>query len=207
MWIDSGAFLVAFAIYPHVQRKNVDRLNLPFELFTGMVQIGTVPDEDSPDAPPAPDRAAQMKAARDAVLDAMKEWEAASYRRGFDEGWKACNDGWLKMLNEATQKREAAATEVPAEVPNGEFGGESRVSQARASDVVLNIIKERPGLRGIEIVKATGGAGPAIHERTVRTALHRMKRDKLIKVLDGRWYAADHDLEGVNPGDGGENDG
>lgn len=167
-------------------------------------------DEASPPSKPTPDRAALQKAARDAVFDAMKEWESKSYSRGFHEGWEACNERWLKMLNEATQQTQANALATTAEVATQaserEFGTETRATQARASDVVLTIIKERPGLRGIEIVKAAAETGPAIHERTVRTALHRM-RDRLIRNLEGRWYATNAGLENSGAGQGGENDG
>ncbi len=165
------------------------------------------------DAPPSPstppDRAAIQKAARDAVIEAMREWEAASYRRGFDEGWKACNDHWLKLLSEATQKTQAGAlttTTEAAHVAGLDFGNEVRASPAKASDAVMSIIRDRPGLRGIEIVKAAAEVGQAIHERTVRTALHRMKRDRLIRNLEGRWFAADHDPDTLDSRDRVEND-
>lgn len=187
----------------------MDRRNPALELFPGIVQSDIVTDDASPSPPTPPDRVALQKAARDVVFDAMKEWEAASHRRGFDEGWKACNDHWLKLLNEATQKTQAGAlttTTEAAQVAALDFENDVRGGHAKASDAVMSIIRDRPGLRGIEIVKAAADVGQAIHERTVRTALHRMKRDGLIKNLEGRWFATGRDPDGPNSGDGGEND-
>ena len=167
-------------------------------------------DDASPSPPTPPDRVALQKAARDAVIEAMREWEAASHRRGFGEGWAACNDHWLKLLNEATQKTQAGALTITNEAVHVAalgFGTEVRAGYVKASDAVMNIVRGRPGLRGIEIVKAAAEVGQAIHERTVRTALHRMKRGGLIKILEGRWFAADRDPDGLIAGDGGENDG
>lgn len=185
----------------------MDHSNPGLELFLGIVQDGMVTDESPP---PPPDRVALQKAARDVVIEAMKDLEAKSYNRGFYEGWEACNERWRQMLNEATQQTQAtalAASEGAASQANERaFLGEARQGQAKASDVVLGIIKERPGLRGIEIVNAAGESGQAIHERTVRTALHRMKRDGRIKNLGGRWFTADAAADADAGSDGDEND-
>ena len=45
-----------------------------------------------------------------------------------------------------------------------------------------------PGLRGVEIVDAAAAAGKPLKERTVRTALHRLKTSKKLKSFEERWY-------------------
>ncbi len=50
---------------------------------------------------------------------------------------------------------------------------------------VLEVIREHPGLRGMEVVKALNGS---VEERTVRTALHRLKRRNAIMQREGAWH-------------------
>lgn len=52
---------------------------------------------------------------------------------------------------------------------------------------VLEQIKKSPGLTGAEIVEALEKEGTPVKERTVRTALHRL-RAKFIKQQDERWF-------------------
>lgn len=49
---------------------------------------------------------------------------------------------------------------------------------------VLSAIKQRPGMRGVEVVALIG----TLQERTVRTALHRLKMAGDIRTDNGRWF-------------------
>ncbi|HVZ28580.1 MAG TPA: hypothetical protein VG798_08005 [Rhizomicrobium sp.] len=53
---------------------------------------------------------------------------------------------------------------------------------------VLHMIETKPGLRGAEIVEALKWAGTPVHERTVRTALWRLKQAQKIVKRAGQWY-------------------
>jgi len=49
-------------------------------------------------------------------------------------------------------------------------------------------VNAAPGRKGVEVVKAVQLIEPSIPERTVRTALRRLKMHKRIWQRDGRWY-------------------
>lgn len=52
---------------------------------------------------------------------------------------------------------------------------------------VLTQIQATPGLTGVELVTVLADAGTPVHERTVRTSLHRL-RGKFISQTEERWY-------------------
>lgn len=57
---------------------------------------------------------------------------------------------------------------------------------------VLECIQNSPGLRGVEVVQRLSGENP-VHERTVRTAIARLKRDgKITQHESGGWFANTH---------------
>jgi hypothetical protein len=58
-----------------------------------------------------------------------------------------------------------------------------------AQDLVLNMIKTVPGQRGSQIVSRLAQAGTPVEERTVRTALWRLKKRNLIEQRGVEWYA------------------
>jgi len=162
---------------------------------------------------PENERDAEQKAARAAALDALHEWERKTFRQGFDAGWEACNERWRKMLQEATQQVEATAAVAPTTAQPGHdanqriyLGDDARPAARKAADVVFDVIRSNPGIRGVDIVRATGERGPPLLERTVRTALYRMKRDGLVKNLEARWFAADAAPETGSDDEGGEDD-
>ncbi|MEH2564684.1 hypothetical protein [Bradyrhizobium sp. AZCC 2289] len=132
----------------------------------------------------------------DAVAKAYAELAAAigNYadkvrRRGWSQGW---DTGWAtgrKRLLEEFQSRSADKPSAPSAPP----APPAKVDAPRmtllgttgtASTNVLNYIERFPGQRGVEIAAALGVAFP---ERTVRTALHRLRNTK-IKIVNGRWY-------------------
>jgi hypothetical protein len=61
----------------------------------------------------------------------------------------------------------------------------------RAADVVYDIIADKPGLKGHEIVAETEARGTPINERTVRTALFRLKRARAIRAIENGWHVID----------------
>jgi hypothetical protein len=50
---------------------------------------------------------------------------------------------------------------------------------------VLTTIRQHPGMRGVDVVKALDGE---VEERTVRTALHRLRRGNAIVQKEGKWH-------------------
>jgi hypothetical protein len=57
----------------------------------------------------------------------------------------------------------------------------------------------------VEIVQTAASLGRPLLERTVRTALYRMKRSGQVRNLGGRWFAADAAPE-AQADDGGDDD-
>lgn len=193
-----------FAIFPTNEVRLVDRGEWGVELSTEVGECAGVSDESSP----APDRAAAQAEARRAAIEAINSLEEAALRRGFDAGflagWEAGQKRIREMMAEAApQAAMTAAVEAkgPPALPEG-----PTVPTVRAADVVSDIIRSNPGIRGVDIVKAAEDAGHPTLERTVRTALYRMKRDGQIKNLDGKWFAADAVPDEAGSNDGGEND-
>jgi hypothetical protein len=70
---------------------------------------------------------------------------------------------------------------------NGAHRGTPRSNSGQAR--VLRIIQQFPGSRGFQIVVRSAETGRAINERTVRTALARLKKRGNIEMReDGGWY-------------------
>jgi hypothetical protein len=71
---------------------------------------------------------------------------------------------------------------------NGKQRGTPRSNSGQAR--VLRIIQQHPGSRGFQIVVRSAETGRAINERTVRTALARLKKRGNIEMHDdGGWHA------------------
>lgn len=164
----------------------------------------------SEDTPEPRDYAAEMADARRIALESMKALEQAAWAHGFHQGFKAGWDAGRKRFQEAMEQMSAQpagsvhVSAQPVDLPS--FPTEPTPPTVRAADVVLKIIKDHPGIRGVDIVKATIAAGVPLLERTTRTALYRMKRDKQIQNLDGRWFTTEPAPEGDANNDGDEND-
>lgn len=66
-------------------------------------------------------------------------------------------------------------------------------TNSNAQDEVLSYIQTHPGLRGVEIADAFDDRP----ERTIRTALHRLKKTTppKIQIVEGKWFAVHCDRE------------
>lgn len=137
-------------------------------------------------------------ATKDVLKDAQQRHEDAVWNagwvHGYDQGW---NDGYqraIHALREAAFLRSAppnvGATE-PTPLPR-EAAPEADAPSA--NEIILNLIAKFPGLRGFELVEATESAGTPVKERTVRTALYRLKNSGKIFSNDERWYPAGYIL-------------
>lgn len=84
---------------------------------------------------------------------------------------------------------EAMATRMRSLGPLSVEDDDERANET-AADVVMGILAVEPGLRGHEIAERAASRVPPVKERTVRTALFRLKNKFLLKILDDRWYLA-----------------
>ncbi|MBR0973664.1 hypothetical protein [Bradyrhizobium japonicum] len=127
-------------------------------------------------------------------LDAfISEIEAAAYQRGVDDTWAKVRERAEKLQREMAQfllqHDEDAITDEPEGAEESAhdpdfFDGSSEPREGSDQAKVLGVIRLQPGLRGTDIVKALGGN---VHERTVRTSLHRLKRRGAIMKAGETW--------------------
>lgn len=128
------------------------------------------------------------------VASFISQIEAEAYRRGFNDALRAVS-GAVKRLRPSTSGH-ATEHEIEPIPPKVNSNPQLPLDRARPlrlrenSDQmrVFRTIRENPGLRGIEIVRAIETAGHTIHERTVRTALSRLKRADMIEQQEDKWY-------------------
>lgn len=115
----------------------------------------------------------------------IAEIEQRSYRRGWD-------DAIRHIVNAAK-----------VTLPDGEAprAASRRRREGSGQQVLVDIIRERPGLGGVELVAASEQRGTPIKERTLRTALIRLKRGGEIINRNGKWYVpgAEPKEEAVGP--------
>src|SRR5450432_268767 len=64
----------------------------------------------------------------------------------------------------------------------------SRGRPEKAISLVRSEIFGDPGLRGVDIVKSLANKGTPIVDRTVRSALRRLKKGRVIWQRNGKWY-------------------
>lgn len=166
--------------------------------------------------PPLPDPPWPLTEARDKVIEAfnslfylMRCLESSAWRDGHSRGWSGHHE-WVqeqfKKIQEEVAAEAAAAAEqakttaeamkaaaVTHDLGHGVLRTPHHDSETRATiskpaaDVVYEVIEQHPGLTGVEIVRHLQKVGTPINERTIRTALFRLKVDKIASVK-GRWY-------------------
>jgi hypothetical protein len=143
------------------------------------------------------------------LMEALTAYSDAIRRRAGFRGWEAGYDYGVKSTNEhilnALKGQTIIPKESPGQVPNL-LRTQSSTAAATSSldtvltsepptanELVLAFITDNPGKRGMEIASHFEKTAVSIPERTVRTALHRLKNltPPKIKIVDGRWYAAE----------------
>jgi transposase len=105
------------------------------------------------------------------------EIAAEAYTKGWNEAISAIMAGVRQVGRKNTISQSEAAT-APAK---------RRPRKGSDAMKVLEQIIKKPGLTGAGIVSALENAGTPVHERTVRTALHRL-RGKFIEQREEAWY-------------------
>ena len=88
-----------------------------------------------------------------------------------------------KRLKKGRRKRKSARrkTRKRARVP---VKRKRRLREGSDQMKVYRLIQSRHGMRGAEIAQAVS----PVNERTVRTALNRLKKHEFIEQKEGRWY-------------------
>jgi hypothetical protein len=133
--------------------------------------------------PPPPAEKSPLEQTREDVWQAMARNERVCFDMGYDAGFNAGWDAAMRRFTAAMENKPEPEPENAMRLPEHKGVADADLS---AKDKVLALVKDKPGLRGVEIVEAVG-----LHERTVRTALHRLKTSGQIKTEDNKWYAVE----------------
>jgi hypothetical protein len=138
-----------------------------------------------------------MTNAKDEIARLVQAAEEAAYQRGWDdacEAMKEAADSVRRFITPAASASHthtadpiSAATHTYTLVKTPHHGRAGRPASA-AIVVVEDCINASPGKKGVEVVKAVQLVDPQIPERTVRTALRRLKMNKKIWQRNGLWY-------------------
>jgi hypothetical protein len=133
-----------------------------------------------------------LSSAMEKVSEAIRESEAKGYRTGFIAGWLNAIQHIESSIHrlEASDIDEVIAAHITridnynkSHAPQPSVGRPPR--EGSDQDSVLRVIRNEPGLRGADIVSRLTGK---VHERTVRTSLHRLKTRGLIEPRDSKWW-------------------
>jgi hypothetical protein len=129
--------------------------------------------------------------------------EKDGYERGYRQGIKDARRSMGGALDDLLKT--PADSELEASLPllpddpvqiekrvAGEALGNKKSAEARVLDAIVLV----PGQRGAEVVSLLEATGEPIKERTVRTALFRLKKSGSIGQIDGRWFPSQK-LEGM----------
>jgi hypothetical protein len=142
---------------------------------------------------------------RDAFKKAADELESAGYVRGYRAAIRDLRVQLNDMLARLTPAVSAEEDRVlfraePLEVREHKVRDLKTIVRSRSDQQrVYEAILAQPGLRGMELVRKLGADTPPIQERTVRTALSRLKDRKMIEQHDGGWHVRVPDPEDKDP--------
>jgi hypothetical protein len=124
-----------------------------------------------------------------ALASLVSEIEQTAYQRGYADGLRAAASA-IKKLRHPHQNgtvTDEPATEEASPLALDSPSPKPKLRENSDQFRVLQAIRNQAGMRGIEIVRAITAAGHNIHERTVRTALSRLK-GAYIEQREDRWY-------------------
>jgi hypothetical protein len=160
------------------------------------------PDKKQDPATDPPDDDASHKATISALSNLVNE----AYRRGFLRGWDQCRTSvqaaYQTLMavsptpDTLTWEHFIAAAPPPTQATGTAKGtstaiavGTSTIARGEIPNTVQAMIKERPGLTGVEIVAFARERNMPIHERSVRTALRRLRmKGAIYRDSNGKWF-------------------
>ena len=117
-----------------------------------------------------------------------EEIRTEAYKNGYQKG----QEDALSAINRAVEQMSLSSASLPSPLPPLLNGGQQRVEpsfrEGSTMALVHEFIKENQGHAGIEIVNGLIQGGHKTEERTIRTALHRLKDKKVVTNRDGKWF-------------------
>jgi hypothetical protein len=129
-----------------------------------------------------------MNSTKDEIARILEAAEEAAYKRGWDDACDAMKEAADSVKAAYFAPPMAEDMAVPTTVVMMPHHGRTGRPASAAIVVVEDCINSSPGKKGVEVVKAVQLVDPAIPERTVRTALRRLKMHKKIWQRNGLWY-------------------
>jgi hypothetical protein len=126
-------------------------------------------------------RLASLNTARDVFLRALKMHEQFVYKLGYEAGFQA---GWEAVVQRLAQTKPDLSL-VSNDRQLSELHHDVEIP---ARDTLLAIVANSPGLERHDIVEMAQKSVTTLSERTLRTALQRLKDIGVLRVDDGKWY-------------------
>ena len=126
------------------------------------------------------------------ALDALERWKADTRQEIVDEIGHAVL-GLLKEIGFRPDfgKGENTEEEQHPQKRRRKRGGKRAPRPNSTIGIVYRVIAANPGSRGADIVTLAAQSGQPINERTMRTALKRLKDRDYIKQINGVWFPAE----------------
>jgi hypothetical protein len=119
---------------------------------------------------------------REKIDSLLAEVDRESYARGWRDAIAALQEKAPEMAPIDADKRGNGA-DVDSAARQRQRG-----RPEKAISLVKNEIFGEPGLRGVDIVRSLEKKGTPVVDRTVRSALRRLKGSKTVWQRNGRWY-------------------
>jgi hypothetical protein len=137
----------------------------------------------------AKQKLASLHNARELFFKALKAHEHSMYKLGYQDGFNA---GWDEAVQRLSQvKPEGNYLPVSNTNDLSALLHQDDGDELSAQDKLIAIIAKAPGLQRHEIVQIARKTLSSVGERTVRSALQRMKNAGELVVADNKWYVAD----------------
>jgi hypothetical protein len=109
--------------------------------------------------------------------------EADAKAKGYKQALKDVRREFLAALDRLSEHCGSPASD------GGKGGSSKRRPRENSGQAkVLQVIASSPGVRGVDIVEKLKEEGSPVHERTVRTALSRLKGGGKIVQREGGWH-------------------
>jgi len=128
------------------------------------------------------------------LANMLSEIEADAYRHGFNDGVRAALKAVKGLRPSDPNQRVTGANGAepvdpfdPTE-PRAQSQPTRQLRENSDQMRVLKAIRTTPGMRGVEILHSLKTAGTPVHERTLRTALARLKQHRFIEQREECWY-------------------
>ncbi len=123
---------------------------------------------------------------KDEIARMIESSEEASYQRGWKdacETMKLAVDAIMESSTEKGLRLQGIVEPRDVEAPR-----RTGRPASPTIGVVEDCINRAPGMKGVDVVNAVQTIDSSIPERTIRTALRRLKIHKRIWQREGRWY-------------------